>query len=258
MSDERNLPSDPPADDPELPDAEDQIDEPDDDLDEPDLREESEDSEPEPQVAPRRRGSETVTALRSRAQQAEARTVDLQRRLAALEGRQNLPDPRVQQQAAQEEENRFYDSLEMMSPREQAKAISDRLQRQNAMALAASEIRGFDRSDKANYAAEMARSKFARDKEQEVEAGLAQMRQQGLYQMSRMDVLDFLAGREQRLRRERDTQQQRRTGARNVARETVRAASGRGEGSAGGRRQSQDDADAALLRGITVGDVVGM
>lgn len=261
MSDER-LPAEPSAPEPDL-DPE-QVDEPPigQDIDEAYLEEDVEpeaEPEPEPQAQPeprRGRANDTIRTLRSRAQEAERRAADLERRMSAFEARQTMPDPRVAQQAAAQEEQQFRESLVGLMPEEIALRVTERTERRMQAQLAAAEVRGFDRNDRIDFEKEAAVSRFAASKRQEVEDLLGRMRSQGVYQFGRLDILDLLDGRNRRLTREQTTQQQRRNGARNVARETVRPASGRGEGGGGGRRTSQEDADIALLKGARIGDVI--
>lgn len=258
MSDER-LPAEPSVPEPDLdPD----LDEP--PVDEADLEPEAEaepEYEPEPEPQPeqrerRGRASDTIRTLRSRAQEAERRAADLERRMAAFEGRQQLPDPRAVQQAAAEEERQFRESLVGLMPEEISLKVAERTERRIMAQLAQTQVQGFDRNDRRDFEQEAARSRFAQSKSQEVEQVLTQMRNQGIYQFGRLDILDFLAGRDQRLKREQTTQQQRRQGARNVDRQTVRPASGRGEGGGGNRRQSEEEADIAFLRRTRIGDVI--
>lgn len=257
MSEER-LPAEPTPE----PDLDPNLDEPpvdEADLDEVEPEAEAEpEYEPEPEPEPQRqsRRDRQTENWRSRAQEAERRTQELERRMAAFEGRQQLPDPRAAQQAAAEEERQFRESLVGLMPEEISLKVAERVERRIMAQMAQTQVQSFDRNDRRDFEQEATRSRFAQSKSQEVEQMLTQMRNQGIYQFGRLDILDFLAGRDQRLKREQTTQQQRRQGARNVDRQTVRPASGRGEGGGGNRRQSEEEADIAFLKRTRVGDVI--
>lgn len=247
------------------PAPEDGVDPPADDLDpdfledepldqsEPEESEFEPDGQPEPEPRQRQpgRAARRIEALTQR-------TRELEERLRATEGRQALPDPTAAQAAAAHEEQQFRASLVGLMPEEIALKVAERTERKIQAQVAQVELRGFDRSDKAQYEAMAARDRFAQSKAQEVETYLAGMRNQGIYQFGRMDVLDFLRGRELRLRAEKAGQQQRRDGARRVERETVRPGSARGTAGGGGRRTSEEEADRALLQRTTTRDALGM
>lgn len=183
----------------------------------------------------------------------------LTQQLAQRTGQAPVVDPGVAQRAAAEEERRFNESLIGLMPEEIALRVSERTEQRLRGELAQMELRGFDRSDKANFDALAGRDRFAQAKSNEVEAALANMRASGIYQFGRLDILDFLRGRETRLRGEKTGQQERRNGQRRLARETTRPASGRGDGERGnGRRRSEEDSDMELLRRGTVGDALNM
>lgn len=218
--------------------------------------------EPEPEPLPddgaqQRRPGRAARRIESLAN----RNAELERRLAALEGRQNLqaqPDPRAAAEAAQREEAQFYESLRDMLPEQQAQAITRRIEQRVGMHMAQAELRGFDRFDVSQFETLRQTSPTAARLAPQVEQILQQRRQGGDYSLGRRQILAFLIGEEALNRAGRTTQQQRRSGARAVARETTRPASGRGgtEAAAGGRRQSQEDADERLLRQVTAADLM--
>lgn len=243
--------------------ADDQSDETEDfDLGEPDDAPEPEPDTPEPQPEPEppsRAGPPSPRQQRrdernrERARELEQQNNDLARRLAELERRQQQPviDPA----AAQREEQAFRERLSQMDPVEAALEIQSRAERRMQAQLRDAEIRGFDRADVAEFNALVARDRFAERNAAEVERVLAARRAMGDYTLGRLDIVDFLRGREARLRGGTAATQQRRQAAARVARETVRPTAGGGDVARSGGGARREDADASLLRQITTSDI---
>ncbi len=253
MSDERTpasgaTPTPDPELDPDLIDEPDPtIDDTEEGADEPEPEPDADEPEPEPE--PRRsRGGETIRSLRSRAQSAERANAEYERRLAALETRQQQPamDP----QAAAREEQAFRESLRNMLPDEAALAVADRSERKMQAQIFQARLEGFDQADKSRYEALKATNRAAARLETQVETLLAQNRATGDYKFGRMDVFDLIRGRELRTQGPAAAATQRRNGAARVAAQTTRPASGRGDVARGGGGRTQDEQDEAMMRQI--------
>ena len=220
----------------------------------PDDLESNPEPEPEPQSQPTRQERRDERA-RSRLREVEAERADLARRLAALESRQAqpaAPDPAVSARAEAE----FRQSLEQMLPHEAALAVAARSEQRIQQQLVQAELRGFDRADSAEFAALQRTDRAAQRLAPEVERVLAANRAAGDLRLGRLDIFDFLRGRELRTRGPQAARQQRQQGAARVAAQTTRPGSGRGDVARGsGAPANQDSADEALLRGVRAGDV---
>lgn len=236
--------------DEELPDeAEDlDLDLPEDEEPEPEEAEPPElEAEPEPERRPERRSSQTIRQLRERAQRAEAER-DIYRSQAQTPQRQQAPDPAAQQQRLEAE----YQRIGMLLPEQQAQAYHQMMQREVALAR----LESFDMNDRSHFQRMQDQYPAARRLANEVEQVLQQQRNQGIYSFSREQIFDYLLGRETRTRSGRAAEQQRRNGARNVARQTTRPG-GQTRGDVNGRATSQrgEDADLRLLRGTRIDEL---
>lgn len=221
--------------------------------DEPGLDEHAE-PEPEPDREERRRRTKgEAQRWRERYQREAETSSDLTRRIAALE--QQRAQPAFDPQAAQRAEQEFRAQLELMSPVDAALAVAQRERALHRQELTQVELRGFDRSDKANFDAMAATDRRAARYAAEVERVLAQRRQMGDYTLGRRDILAFKLGEELLARGATQVRAQRQQANGRVARETTRPASGRGDVAAGGRARNQDADDEALLRRVTTADV---
>jgi hypothetical protein len=222
--------------------------------DEPEPEEAEPERQPEPEREQRRqRAKGEAQRWRERYQREAATSSDLTRRIAALE--QQRAQPAYDPQAAARAEQEFRASLELMSPADAAIAVANRQAQQFREQLTQVELRGFDRSDKANFDAMTATDRRAARYAAEVEQILAQRRQMGDYTLGRRDILAFKLGEELLARGAAQVPAQRRAANGRVARETTRPASGRGDVAAGGRARNQDVDDEALLRRVTTSDV---
>lgn len=222
---------------------------------EPELEPEAE-IEPDPEVEPPRqtRQERRDDRARSRNRELETQNADLARRLAALEAQRTQPafDP----QAQAREEAAFREQLQTMMPHEAAIAVAQRSEQRMQAQLMQAELRGFDRSDVAEFNALRARDRAAERLAPEVERMLAANRAAGDLRFGRLDVFDLLRGRELRMRGPAAAQTQRRAGAARVAAQTTRPANGRGDVTReAGRARDQDAADEALLRSMTTADL---
>jgi hypothetical protein len=223
---------------------------------EPEEPEPEEHAEPEPEPdreTRRQRNKGEAQRWRERYQREAATSSDLVRRIAALE--QQRAQPAFDPQAAARAEQEFRASLEVMAPHEAALAVAQRQEQRFQAQLTQVELRGFDRSDKANFDAMAATDRRAARYAAEVEQLLAQRRQMGDYTLGRRDILAFKLGEELLARGAAQAPAQRRAANGRVARETTRPASGRGDVAAGGRTRNQDVDDEALLRRVTTADV---
>lgn len=214
--------------------------------DEPEPEEEvEEDLAPEAEPPPRqerRRGSETIQNLRSRAQQAEVER-DFYRRQAEQTTQRPVQtvDPRVQQQRQAEE----YERISLLPPNEQVQSIHQMIQRETAIAR----LEAFDLADRQNYNRLTENHPAAKRLQGRVEEVLQQQRAQGIYAFSREQVFDYLYGNEMRTKAAQRTGRERAQGAERVRRQTVRPGGGaRGDVASSGRRgRTQEDQDRALL-----------
>ena len=207
---------------------------------------------PEPRPGRQERRDERS---RGRARELEQQNADLARRLAQLEAQRNqpaAPDP----QAAAREEAAFRQSLETMLPHEASLAVAERTERRFQQQLMVAEVRGFDRADTAEFNALRARDRAAERLAPQVEAALQAERAAGRYNFGRLDIYDYLRGRELRMKGPAVARQQRQAGAARVAAQTTRPGAARGDvarGTGGGR--DQEAADLALLRGTRLDEL---
>jgi hypothetical protein len=209
---------------------------------------------PEPEPPRRPTQVRRDERFRERARDLESQNADLARRLADLERRQTAPpppDPAVQAR----DEAEFRARLDQLSPAEAALEVANRSERRLQQQMMQAELRGFDRSDVAEFTALRARDRYADRQAAEVERVLQQRRGMGDYTLGRLDILDWLRGRDARLKGPAAGQQQRRAAAGRVAGQTVRPQNGAGDvGRTTGTARNRDP-DEALLKQVTTSDI---
>ena len=190
--------------------------------------------------APRRGGgSETVRALRRRAQEAEERAATRERELAEARGfQQGLQTRQADPQAAQRAEQEFYASLEMMQPAQAYQALMQRGQGQVAAALQQVEFRSNDRADKQAYDIAARSSKVHRDYRDQVEKILASERAQNR-NPDREVILKVLIGGDVLERMSRAAPGQRAAGAARIASQRTRPTGAGSDAGRGGNRRPQ-------------------
>jgi hypothetical protein len=249
MSDPRD-PLDEGGDDAELDQAED-LDEPIEDEaepgEEPEEAVEADEPEPEPRRTrgPRGRANgEEIRELRSQLEQTTRQIEELRRPAP------QRVDPAQQQQA----EERFFEQLEMMPPREAYKALWQQAQQVLGQRIAQQSSATQEGFDKQAYDARAETSRVRQQYRDRVEALVAMERGRGNI-VPRENALRHLYADDMLARADRVAAPQRRAGAARVANQTTRPASGRGDVARAGRRRDQGDDDAALLRQITAGDI---
>ena len=143
-----------------------------------------------------------------------------------------------------------------MLPHEAALAVADRERARTQQMMQQVALAGFDRSDIAEYSRLRAGNPAAERLATRVEQLLTERRRMGDYTLGRRDILAYLVGTEL-LDGAGRASQQRRDGAARVAQQTTRPVNGRGDvaAPAGNRqRRSQEEADIAMLKGITTAD----
>ncbi len=203
------------------------------------------------QPAPRRGGgSQTIREQRRRAQEAENRTRELERENAELRGfragaSQQLP---VDPQAAQRAEQEWYQSLELMTPAEQARQIMNRGRQEFAQHFQALQFQSNDRLDKQAYDSQARINPIFKKYAPEVERVLASERAAGR-NPDREVILDVLYGREMRQRAERAAPAQRRAANGRAAAQQARPTGARSTVAPGSRRPAPGsiEADEALV-----------
>lgn len=199
-------------------------------------------------------GSRTIRNLRSELQAERAERAKLAQQIEALSTRFSQPpvDPAAQARAAREEQER----LELMSPQEVARYYYEKGQQEHRQQLLQVQITTADSMDRQNYATLKAQLPAASRLETQVEQLLRTERAAGNYRFTRQDILRYLVGQEVLEKRASVLPRQQRQGARRVAGQTTRPNGGRGDVARQDRAgRSQDDADAALLRGTRVADL---
>jgi len=252
-----------PVDTPDLSPGDDDIDLTDVTLDELEPAEEP-DAEPDEFDAPEpddtqarqpTRSRDTIRQLRGRAQAAETRAQEFERRLAEVE-RARVPvqpqvDPLLLQQRQREEEAQ----VQQLPYEQQIAYWRNRDQQENNRRFAQLQLQTFDQFDTANFnqlkRSEPAAARLA----PEVERVLQQQRAQGTYTFSRENIYDYLLGQETRRRATQQAGRQRTAGAGRVARQTTTPASGRGDMARAPGNGRAADADERLLRSITAEDI---
>ena len=204
----------------------------------------------EARLTPRReRARDTIRTLRTRAQTAEERIADLERRLA--EPPRPAPqtiDPYAQQRALEAERER----VAQLMPHEAAEYWANKAIQQNNQANVALRIEMLESRDQASFDALKASNVAAARLAQQVEADVRQLRAVGIYTIGRREAFYARLGQEVAERGARAAPRQRAAAARRVAGQTVRPGSGRGGVATG--TGNRVDADEALLRSAAVRD----
>ena len=206
--------------------------------------------EAQARVEPRRRSSarDTITTLRRRAQEAETRLADLERRVTAPAPVQQV-DPQAQARADAAEDRRMRDEL---APSDYVVWRAERDQRNYQNQLFQMELRNADRFDQSNFRQLKASNPAAARLEPRVEAMLSAARAQGMYALTREDCFYRIYGEELANRARQQAPRQRAAAARRVQGQTTRPANARGDvARSGGNRV---DADEQLLRSATIRD----
>jgi hypothetical protein len=223
--------------------------------DEPDPDQEAEPDERQQNQQQDRRSQRRgeVHRARERADAAERRAADVERQLGELRTQiqQRPNDPAAQARAAEEERMRF----EQMSPVEIALHVRETERQHTERRLQVMQLGIQNTMDRSAFDAAARNDTVRRDYADRVNRYVESELRQGRF-VSRETVYYALLGQDVDSRRQQATQRQQRQGARQVARQTVRPASGRGDVARGGGRQRDQGADdVALLRGTTVGDL---
>lgn len=218
------------------------------DGDQPETEDEPEpqDAEPEPEPPRQSRRERQQENWRERALRAEVErdTIrDLQRRQPVPQ-----PDPATAQQRQRDQ----YKAIAELPFEDQAQAYHQMMQREVAVAR----LEAFDMNDRARYETMQDRYPAAKRLAGEVETMLQAQRNQGVYNFSREQIYHYLLGREMHSKSQQQGERQRRQGAANVARQTVRpGGQRRGDVAQGGNRVRGEDADMRLLQGTKITDL---
>jgi hypothetical protein len=227
-----------------------------------DGEEEGPEAEDDVEPAPRRGGgSQTIRAQRARAQAAEARAAAVERELAELRGfqagatsRQQQPDPRAAQQAEQE----FYASLEMLSPAEAHRAVVQRGRQEFGQALQQLQFNQQDLADRTEFAASCAASPTRAAYREKVEDYRQSQLRRG-FVIGREEAYHLLLGKDVEARANRAAPRQRQQAAARLNGQQTRPTGARSNMAAHGRRPAPGsaEADAAAIaeadaRGIKI------
>ncbi len=223
--------------------------EPGDDL-EIDTDEQSQPQEVQPRPTRRERQTEN---WRTRAQEAEARSAEYERRLAALETRQTAPppDPAAEQRRMEAE----YERLAMLPPQDMVRELHGLVRREFSQGLNNVALQSAERADLAEYARFMEQHPGLKRYTPQIEQTVRDLRAQGVTGINRIAIAKFHWADANLERAAVQNGRQRRQGAANVARQTVRPASGRGDLARAAGNGRGTDADEALLRSVTVGEI---
>lgn len=163
------------------------------------------------------------------------------------------PDPMRQAQADREEQERVaqlpYEEQSRYWARKEGESMRQQMLRQ--------QLETRDMLDRSNFSQIMSAKKLPARYATEVENLLIQARQQGM-NPSRDWLLNAVIGKEVLEKQSRETERQRRNGAARIASQTTTPArTGSTAATAGGRRNvNQDAEDEALLRSVTIGQVL--
>lgn len=225
---------------------------------EPEAEEAVEDERAEEAPQPTR-SSRRVAALRTRLkdQEDENRRLrqDIERMMAQTrQPAASPPDPYRQAEMARQEQER----LAMMQPHEVAAYTEQKLRNEFQQQMIRSQVETRDLVDRQMFETLKSRDKLAERFSDQVEALLVQARNQGM-NPTREILLNALVGQEVRHKSQRQTEQLRRRGARQIAAQTVQPGNGRSTAVSGDRR-TRDDSDEAMierLRNTTVGEAWG-
>jgi hypothetical protein len=217
------------------------------DGDEPLEAEAEPEDEPEPEPPPRQsRRERQQDNWRERALKAEAER-DVYRGQAQPR-QQPQPDPAANQQRQQAE----YERIANLPFEQQAQAYHQMMRNEVAVAR----LESFDLNDKAEFRRLCREEPAAARLEARVEQILQAQRANGIYQFSREQIYNHEFGTEMRERSRAAATRQRKQGAANVARQTVRpGGQRRGDVAQGGNRTRGEDADMRLLMGAKITDL---
>lgn len=233
---------DPDLDEPLEPD-EPEPDEPDSDEPEPDPDE----PEPEPRRTRGPRGrpnGEELRELRSQLEQTNRQLEELRRPA------QQRVDPAAQRQA----EERFFENLEQMAPREAYRTLWQEAQRVLGQRIEQNSAATQERLDQQAYEANARTDPLYSRYRGQVETLVADERARGNI-VPREIALNQVYAQDMRNRARRVGGQQRRAGAARVANQTTRPITGRGDVARGGRTRDPSADDERLLRQITAEDI---
>lgn len=201
---------------------------------------------------PRSRSRNNVQILRERAQAAERGLEDLRREFTDFRSRQPQPgqiSPHEQARLDAEEQAR----VEQMMPHDAARYYAEKNARHFQQQLAITQFQAFDRQDQSDFARLKDTNREAARLAPDVERILAAQRAQGIYSFTRAQVFAYRYGEEMLAKARQERPRQQRHAAGRVAAQRTRPGNARGDVARGGR--DRVDADEALLRGITVGDI---
>jgi hypothetical protein len=215
---------------------------------------ETEAEEPEP-TQTRTRSNDTIRSLRARAQSAERKIDEFQRRLDEQQMQPRVQQPQVDPLLLQQRQREEEAQVQQLPYEQQIAYWRNRDQQENNRRFAQLQLQSFDQFDTANFnqlkRSEPAAARLA----PEVERVLQQQRAQGNYSFSRENIYDYLLGQETRRRATQQAGRQRTAGAGRVARQTTAPASGRGDMARAPGNGRAADADERLLRSITAEDI---
>lgn len=161
------------------------------------------------------------------------------------------PDPMAQQRADQE----FWARMEELPPAQVAREVAAREQQRFSQALIGLQLQTRDEIDQQAFSFAAQSSRLHQQYRPEVERELAAYRAQGNFTIRREQILHQLVGRDAIARSQRAAPAQQRRGQQQVARQTTRPPSGRGDVATAGRRDRQDAEDERLLRELRAGDI---
>lgn len=224
-------------------DPDEQDDSQDDDQDEGDLDDsDDQDDEPAPSAKPASRGQQRQQVLANRAKAAEARAT-------ALEEELKLERQRLQLEKKARDDAVEAERLAAMDPTEREIYTSRKEIQSNKQALAFMNFKIEDSSDKSNYSAKSIVNPLYAKYADRVEAKLQEMRKGG-QNSTREVVLDFLVGRDARLKAEQsDPGAKRRKAASRV--DAARSKPAKGRSDAGGYKpkgkSAEDRLDGVLI-----------
>lgn len=199
----------------------------------------AEPEEPDP-VAARRGGggSQTIRTLRRQRQEAERERDEFKQRLAALETR--VQQPAVDPAAAARAEQEWLQSLELMTPAQQAQAVLERGRRELGGYVQSIQFQTNERLDKQAYDSAARTSRTHQQYRTEVERVLADERRQGR-NPDRETILRYLVGRDVIDRAQRAAPGQRTAAARRVNGQRAQPTAARGNVPANRRQINEDN-----------------
>ncbi len=220
---------------------------------------EEEGPEAEDDVAPEPRrggGSQTIRAQRARAQAAERRAEEAERRIAALESVQR--QPAIDPQAIQRAEQEWLANLEMMTPAQQAQAVIERGRREFGGALQQLRFEQQELRDQTTFDSACARSPTRAAYRDRVEDYVQAQRRAGFY-ITREDAYYLVMGKDVDAKASKARPPQQRAAAARVDAQRARPTGGRSNIAPQGRRPApgsladvEAQLDAAIARGEQV------